>query len=308
MMLQCLTRYRNHARLPYEDRDVMNKIKNVLISQIIPDPEVPLFRGPIRNTVSLQESIQQDGIQQPLWVRISPGDKDTYFLFDGSRRLHAAKQLGLKKVPCLIKKVTGDEARKLAMISSQSVKWSHIVLDIAGDVIGGNCLAVKLDIDRPGVRRYMVAEWLGLTLDTVGALYRLYDESMELKRLVEKGHIDITVYSLFKTAPQEVKEFMINLKMPLTAGRVRKVLKNWSKIKAELTADISEDKAPVEAVEETEVVAPTIVEEEESVAKWLNNALMWLKRVNGHELSPSDLWLMKEIDQVVSSIGGEHDE
>ena len=285
----------------------MNKIKNVLIKQIIPDPEVPLFRGPIQNTVSLQESIRESDIQQPLWVRIDPEDKDTYFLFDGSRRYHAAKQLGLKKVPCLIKKVTGDEARKLAMISSQSVKWPHIVLDAIGDVVGGNCLAVKLDIDRPDVRRYMVAEWLDLTSDVVGALYRLYDESTDLKRLVEKEHIDITVYSLFKTAPQEVKDFMISLKMPLTSGRVRKVLKNWVKIKAELDADISEDEEPVEAVEETEEVLP-IIEEEETVAKCLNNALMWLKRVNGHELSPSDLWLVNEIDQVVSGIGEAQDE
>jgi hypothetical protein len=293
----------------------MNKIKNVPIEQIVPDPEVPLFRGPIHNTVSLQESISQSGIQQPLWVRVSPEDDKVYFLFDGSRRYHAAKQLELKKVPCLIKEATAEEARQLAMISSQSEKWPHIVLDKDGAVIGGNCLAVKFSIDpedddkdRPKVKRYMVAEWLGLTSDVVGALYSLYDEPIELKRLVEKGHIDITVYSLFKTAPQEVKDYMAGLKMPLSAGRVRQVLKNWEKIKAELVTDILEDEEPVEAIEETEELAPVIVEEEESVARCLNNALMWLKRVNGHELSPSDLWLVKEIDQVVSLIGGSDDE
>jgi hypothetical protein len=90
----------------------------------------------------------------------------------GSRRYHAAKQLELKKVPCLIKEATAEEARQLAMISSQSEKWPHIVLDKCGAVVGGNCLAVKFSIDpeeddkdRPKVKRYMVAEWLGLTSD-----------------------------------------------------------------------------------------------------------------------------------------------
>jgi hypothetical protein len=295
----------------------MNKIIEIPVSQIEPDPDVPQFRGPIHNTVALQASIHEDGIQNPLWVREwavlpEPEDEDSlwygYYLIDGNRRFHAARQLGLDTVPCIIKDVEAAGARRLAMVSNQSKEWPHIVLAGTGDVIGGNCLAVKLEIDRskeerkknkdaPKVTRDVVGEWLGITSDVAGALYRLYDESVELKQLVEKEHISITVYSIFKTAPQEVKDYIVTRKMPITAGRVRTILKNWDEIRTELK---SEEPADHEETEDKKDKKDKIEDiEEETVGLCLNNALNWLRRVNGHDLGPSDLWLIQEIDKTL---------
>lgn len=57
----------------------------------------------------LSDSIKENGILQPLTVRPAGGGK--YFLIAGSRRLFAARQTGLKRVPCIIRKadpVTAD--------------------------------------------------------------------------------------------------------------------------------------------------------------------------------------------------------
>lgn len=292
--------------LQLEEDRVMNVIIEIPAQDIVPDPEVPLFRGPIHSTATLQESIRQDGIQQPLWVRPNPEEEGTYFLFDGNRRFHAARQLELETVPCLVKDVDGDRASELALIASQSEQFPDIVLDEEGNVIGGNCLAVRMKVDKK-IKRYVIAAWLNITSDVAGALYRLYDESVELKRQVEKGNIQITVYSLFKTAPQEVKDYIVSQKMPMSAGRVRKILRNWEGLKRELDELLDGDVLIDEPLESmplsTQEVKVTIEPAEEmTTSLCLTKAMTWLKRVNGHQLEPTDYWLLEEIGAVIESL------
>ena len=58
--------------------------------------------------LALRDSIAQIGIINPLCVREAGGGR--YFLVSGERRLIAAKMAGLKKVPCIVKKIDGVTA------------------------------------------------------------------------------------------------------------------------------------------------------------------------------------------------------
>ncbi len=58
--------------------------------------------------VELEDSIERHGILEPLIVR--PGKRGKFGVVVGSRRYAAAKAAGLKKVPCIVKKFSDNEA------------------------------------------------------------------------------------------------------------------------------------------------------------------------------------------------------
>jgi len=60
----------------------------------------------------LIKSINQDGIKNPLLVRKIG---DTYEVLDGSRRLQAAKTLGIEKLPCRVEEGEDKEIAKMSL-------------------------------------------------------------------------------------------------------------------------------------------------------------------------------------------------
>lgn len=64
----------------------------------------------------LAASIQTNGIIQPLVVRKLPSGK--YQLIAGERRLRAARRIGLKQVPVVIRRSTDKEALELALVEN----------------------------------------------------------------------------------------------------------------------------------------------------------------------------------------------
>jgi len=66
----------------------------------------------VRKTVGdiseLTDSVRQVGILEPLIVR--PTRTNRYEIIVGNRRYHAAEIIGLKKIPCIVKEMSDDEA------------------------------------------------------------------------------------------------------------------------------------------------------------------------------------------------------
>lgn len=65
----------------------------------------------------LANSIQTQGIIQPLTVRIVEGNSK-YELISGERRLRASRQIGLKKVPCYVRTANDQEMLEMALIEN----------------------------------------------------------------------------------------------------------------------------------------------------------------------------------------------
>mgnify|MGYP000378343180 FL=1 len=57
---------------------------------------------------TLVDSIRENGILNPVIVR--PNQSGNYEMISGHRRLHAAKIVGLKKIPAIVKEMSDDEA------------------------------------------------------------------------------------------------------------------------------------------------------------------------------------------------------
>ena len=91
-------------------------IKTLNISEIEPNRDQPRKEFDLEALEELAESIAQHGILQPLLVR--PTDEDYYQIVAGERRWRAARMVGLKEVPVIIKDLTDAELMEVALIEN----------------------------------------------------------------------------------------------------------------------------------------------------------------------------------------------
>ncbi|MFN4196831.1 MAG: ParB/RepB/Spo0J family partition protein [Caldimicrobium sp.] len=148
----------------------------------LPTEEVTYFslqpRVTFREDESFQEllkSIQEKGIIQPIVVRkITEG---LYECVAGERRLRAAKKLGLKTVPVIIKELSDEEALLISIMENLQRKDLN-PMEIA--------LAYKNLIDRFGFTQEEIAEKVGKDRATVANFIRL----LKLPEIIQKDLLE----------------------------------------------------------------------------------------------------------------------
>jgi len=87
------------------------------VEQITPNPRQPRQRFDPVELSELAESIRLHGVLQPLIVTAGH-EFDTYTLIAGERRLMAARQAGLERVPALVRSASDLERIELALIEN----------------------------------------------------------------------------------------------------------------------------------------------------------------------------------------------
>lgn len=91
------------------------KIHQIEVQSISPNPNQPRKLFSEDSILKLADSISRYGIIQPLTVR-QIGEK--YELIAGERRLRAAKELGLKTVPCIISEASEEKSAEISIIEN----------------------------------------------------------------------------------------------------------------------------------------------------------------------------------------------
>jgi len=91
------------------------KFEELPVSAIRPNSRQPRSSFPEVGIKELAASIQEVGILQPLVVRPTAGG---FELIAGERRLRAAKEAGLERVPVLIRQAGEDESIELALVEN----------------------------------------------------------------------------------------------------------------------------------------------------------------------------------------------
>ncbi|ALR16899.1 ParB/RepB/Spo0J family partition protein [Vibrio natriegens] len=130
----------------------------------------------------LAASIQSQGIIQPIVVRqVNSGQ---YEIIAGERRWRAAKQAGLKRVPCLVKKVEDRAAIAMALIENIQREDLNVIEEAQ---------ALERLQDEFTLTHQQVSDVIGKSRTTVSNLLRLNQLELEVKRLVadkklEMGH------------------------------------------------------------------------------------------------------------------------
>ncbi len=154
-----------------------NKIVQVPVTDIIPNPHQPRTEFDHGDISSLAESICQNGILQPLSVRKISGG---YELIAGERRLRAAKMSGLKYVPCIILDITERTSAILALVENIQ-RQDLSFFDEAN--------AIEKLISYYGMTQEDAAVKLGKAQSTIANKLRILKLSDEEKELILKFNL-----------------------------------------------------------------------------------------------------------------------
>ncbi|MEW6360291.1 MAG: ParB/RepB/Spo0J family partition protein [Planctomycetota bacterium] len=98
------------------DAPTAGLVMNLPMGQIAPNPFQPREAIDPAGLEGLIESIQQNGILQPITVRPAAGGG--YELVTGERRFRAAQQLGMAEIPSVVRDVNDEKMLELALIEN----------------------------------------------------------------------------------------------------------------------------------------------------------------------------------------------
>ncbi len=90
----------------------------ILISQdeIYPNPNQPRRKFDFDELESLAQSIRQNGIIQPITVRVN--SRGEYELISGERRLRASRLVGITQIPCIIMDANDEKSALFALLEN----------------------------------------------------------------------------------------------------------------------------------------------------------------------------------------------
>lgn len=128
----------------------------------------------------LSASIESQGIIQPIVVRQVEGD--SYEIIAGERRWRAAKRVGLKQVPCIVKNVADNAAIAMALIENIQREDLNAIEEAQ---------ALERLQDEFELTHQQVADVIGKSRTTVTNLLRLNQLEESVKKLVEKKYLDM---------------------------------------------------------------------------------------------------------------------
>ncbi len=92
-----------------------DKIVHIPLRLIAPNPAQPRRRFNQEELFELAESIRENGVLQPITVRLVGR---AYFLIAGERRLRAAYMAGLSEIPCIVICADDSKAAVLALLEN----------------------------------------------------------------------------------------------------------------------------------------------------------------------------------------------
>lgn len=152
----------------------INKVIEVAIKQIVPNPNQPRREFSESDIDALAESIMQNGILQPLSLRKIG---ETYELIAGERRLRAARKCGFTVVPCIVHEISDSHSAVLAIVENIQ-RQDLSVFDEA--------LAIEKLIEYYGMTQEEAAAKLGKAQSTIANKLRLLRLSENERAIIMK--------------------------------------------------------------------------------------------------------------------------
>ncbi|MCR5344771.1 MAG: ParB/RepB/Spo0J family partition protein [Lachnospiraceae bacterium] len=149
----------------------------VSINKVEPSPSQPRRTFDEDKLLELAESIKQHGIIDPLIVQ---DRKDHYEIIGGERRWRAAKKLGLKEVPVIIKNLTEQQIAEYALID-------NIQRDDLNPI--DEALAYKKLIDDFGYTQDVVAEKVSKSRVAITNSLRLLKLGDKVRQMLIDGKL-----------------------------------------------------------------------------------------------------------------------
>lgn len=186
------------------------------IDAILPDPDQPRNTFPEESLRELSNSIQQDGVIQPIEVtEIRPNQ---YKIVHGERRWRAAKMAGLETIPAVVRRRDYDEVTRFVRQLVENIQREDLndVDRAAGLLRLRDLMQEELDrareedvpSDKPWAKKMTwakVGERLGYSRQRIHQLINLLKLPEEIKDAVRTGDLserDTRIYQGMKPSQQ----------------------------------------------------------------------------------------------------------
>lgn len=167
---------------------VINRVISIPIDQIIPNPAQPRRTFELGELECLSESILENGILQPLAVRMNK--RGEYELISGERRLKAAKLANMEELPCIIIETDEKQSAIYALIENIQRQDLNFFEE---------ALAIRNLITNWGITQEEASKRLGKAQSTIANKLRLlkFTEKQQ-QRMIEVGLTERHARALLK--------------------------------------------------------------------------------------------------------------
>ncbi len=154
-------------------------LKSIPVSQISRNPFQPRREFSTEDLTELQESLNASGLLQPITVRRRLG-KDGFELIAGERRLRAARNLGWKEIPAIIKETDDKTLLTLALVEN----LQRTDLNPIEEGEGYHQLSNQF-----GLTQQQIAETVGKDRTTIANMLRLLQLPEPARRFLQQGQL-----------------------------------------------------------------------------------------------------------------------
>jgi len=154
-------------------------LKSIPIAQITRNQFQPRREFNAEDLAELQESVRASGLLQPITVR-RRASRDGFELIAGERRLRAAKNLGWREIPAIIKEIDDRTLLTLALVEN----LQRTDLNPIEEGEGYHQLTNQF-----GLTQQQIAETVGKDRTTIANMLRLLQLPEPARRLLQEGHL-----------------------------------------------------------------------------------------------------------------------
>ena len=151
---------------------------NVSVTSLRANPNQPRREFAESELEELADSIEQNGLLQPLLVR--PRTAGTYEIIAGERRFRAIQSLGWSEVPVVVRDVDDQELLILAMVENLQREELSPLEEAEG---------YRVLTEEHGLSQGDVAKVVGKSRPTIANALRLLGLPPSVRRLVESGEL-----------------------------------------------------------------------------------------------------------------------
>lgn len=154
--------------------------RELYTSQLEPAPYQPRKEFNEDEIFSLAESIQSNGVLQPILVR--PGKDNMFEIIAGERRWRAAKKIGLDRVPVLVKDISIQEALTIALVENLQRENLNAIEESNGYIT----LMTELKITQEELSKIV-----GKSRSYVANILRLSNLPVDVQAMIKEGMLSV---------------------------------------------------------------------------------------------------------------------
>ena len=192
-------------------RRFMRGVTYVPVDEIVPGPMQPRQYFPRESLDELRASIMENGVLQPLTVRMK---EDRFELIAGERRLRAARMAGLAEVPCIVVDVDLEKSGVISLIENIQRRDLDFIEEAEG---------IRRLITLFGLSQEQVARRLGKSQSAVAnklRVLRLPSDVLERLRAEGLGERHARALLRLETAEAQRRalDFIIDQRMNVAAA------------------------------------------------------------------------------------------